>query len=76
MYKELKASLWLRAFDWDLESTRLVIFYRNRNVITFYNVSEETAEKFINAIFKFRYIQVMKRNPAVPFNFAEKRPSK
>jgi hypothetical protein len=76
MHKELRTSLYLRAFDWDLESARLVIFYRNRNVITFFNVSDETAEKFINAIFKFRYVEVMKRNPAVPFNFAEKRPSK
>jgi len=76
MHKELRSSLWLRAFDWDLESARLVIFYRNRNVITFFDVSDEAAEKFINAIFKFRYIEVMKKNPAFPFNFAGKRPLK
>jgi hypothetical protein len=73
MQKEIRASLWLRAFNWDNESARLVIIYRNHNVITFFNVSEAAFANFKNAIFKSRYINAMKRNPAFPFNFAEKR---
>jgi hypothetical protein len=73
MEKQFRASLWLRAFNWDIDSARLVIIYRNHSVISFFNVSEETAEEFMNAIFKSRYIRAMKRNPAYPFNFAKKR---
>ncbi len=75
MHKEFRASLWLRAFDWNAESGHLMIYYRNHNVITFFNVSEEAAEKFNHAILKSRYIKIMKRKNVFPFNFAKKRPS-
>ena len=48
-----------------------MIFYRNDNPIAFFNVSDETADKFMTAIFKRRNIKIMLRNPAFTLNFAE-----
>ena len=76
MHKVFKASVWLREFTWDIESASLKVVYRNLDEITFFNVSEEIANSFSEAIFKARLIKVMKSNPACPYNFAKKRLSK
>jgi hypothetical protein len=76
VHKVFKASVRLREFTWDIESARLKEIYRNLDEITFFNVSDEIANSFIEAIFKARFIKVMKLNPDCPYNFAKKRLSK
>ena len=73
MHKELRVSVRLRSFTWDIENTTLKIVYRSGDEITFYNLSEETVETFLKAINKSRFINVLKRNPAIPHNVAKKR---
>jgi len=72
MHKDLRTSVRLRSFTWNTETATLKIVYRSGDEITFYNLSEETVETLLKAIFKSRFINVMKRNPAIPHNFAKK----
>jgi hypothetical protein len=72
MRKELRTSIQLRAFDWDVESSSLTIEYRNLDSITFFNVPDEIVESFTGTIFKGRFVKVLKTNPAHPHNFAKR----
>ncbi len=73
MHKKFRTSFVLRAFTWDDESASLKIVYRNLDEITFFNISDEVAELFMKAIFKVRFIKVIKSNPAIPYNLAKNR---